>query len=109
MVIVLALLVAFVAPAAARAGPEAICTTDLADTIRNIFLLIQFGGPLVGGVVGTGAMVIKPYLRGEDMKRQAKQLRDGAFLWGVVAAPLAMTMVQFLLNNVVAGGSTCGF
>lgn len=110
-------LVAFVAAAGAQpptptptpagTGPSDICTTNLAETIRNMILLIQFGGPLIGGLVGAGAMVLKPVMRGEDMKRKLKQLRDGAIIWGVVAAPLFVTTIQYVVTGVVVGAPTC--
>lgn len=92
---------------AAGSGPSGICTTPLADTIRNMIRMIQFGGPLIGGVVAVAAMILKPLVRGEDVKRKLKQLRDGAFLWGVIAAPLSITTIQFVVNGVVVGGPTC--
>lgn len=92
---------------AAGTGPSDICTTDLAETIRNMILMIQFGGPLLGGLVGAGAMLLKPVMRGEDMKRKMKQLRDGAIIWGVVAAPLFVTTIQYVVTGVVVGAPTC--
>lgn len=113
-------LVAFVAAAgaqpptptptsAAASGPVKVCTTALADTVRNIILMIQLGGPLIGGTVGIAAMVLKPLVRGEDLKRKLKQLRDGGIFWGVIIAPLSITSLQFLVNSIVVGGSTCSF
>jgi hypothetical protein len=43
--------VLFVGTAAAQSSGEACCNTDMDQTIRNIFTLIQFGGPLLGGVL----------------------------------------------------------
>lgn len=111
-------LLAFVAPAvaqpptptptpAAGSGPADVCTTDLAETIRNMILMIQFGGPLLGGFVGAAAMVLKPLMRGEDMKRKMKQLRDGAIIWAVIAAPLFVTTIQYVVTGVVVGAPTC--
>ena len=45
----------FVGTAAAQSPGEAFCNTDMDQTIRNIFTLIQFGGPLLGGLVALGA------------------------------------------------------
>ena len=35
--------------------------------------------------------------------------RNQALLWGVIVAPLGTQIVAFILNNVVAEGSSCGF
>jgi hypothetical protein len=81
----------------------------MADTIRNMFNLIQFGGPLLGGVLALGAAVATPYVRRVDTKQELKSIRNQAVIWGVIVAPLATVIVGFLLNNVVVGGASCGF
>lgn len=106
----LLLLVAICArPAAAQSVGESFCQTALAQTIFNLFQLIQFGGPLVGGVIALGATVALPTIRRSDFKREIKELRNQGIVWGVIVAPLGTTIVQFLLNNVVAGGASCTF
>jgi hypothetical protein len=95
-------------PAAAQVGP-AFCESDMAATLRNVFTLIQFGGPLVGGVIALGAMVATPMVRRADMKRELKEIRNQAIIWGIIVASLGATIVAFILNNVVAGGMSCGF
>jgi type IV secretory pathway VirB2 component (pilin) len=102
-------LVLFVGPAAAQSAGSAFCGTDMAQTIQNIFTLIQFGGPLVGGVLALGATVALPFVRRSDWKKEMKSIRNQGLLWGVIVAPLGTQIVAFLLNNVVAGGSSCGF
>lgn len=98
-----------VQPAVAQTGPAAFCGTALADTLKNIFTLIQFGGPLIGGVIALGATVSLPIVRRSDFKLELKEARNQAIIWGVIVAPLGTTIVAFLLNNIVAGGSSCGF
>ena len=106
----LVILVASIAdPVAAQASGTAFCGTDMAMTIKNVFTLIQFGGPLLGGTIALGAVVATPYVRRADSKRDIKEIRNQAVVWGVIVAPLATTIVQFLLNDVVAGGASCGF
>jgi hypothetical protein len=95
-------------PAAAQVG-TAFCESDMATTIKNLFTLIQFGGPLVGGVIALGAIVATPTVRRADMKREIKEIRNQAIIWGIIVAPLGTAIVAFILNNVVAGGSSCGF
>lgn len=95
-------------PAAAQVGP-AFCESDMATTIKNLFTLIQFGGPLVGGVIALGAIVATPTVRRADLKREIKEIRNQAIIWGIIVAPLGTAIVAFILNNVVAGGSSCGF
>jgi hypothetical protein len=100
----------FVGTAAAQSSPgSAFCSTDMAQTIKNIFTLIQFGGPLLGGVLALGATVGLPFVRRSDWKKELKEIRNQGLLWGVIVAPLGTQIVAFLLNNVVAGGSSCGF
>ena len=96
-------------PVAAQSSGPAFCGTDMATTIRNVFTLIQFGGPLVGGTIALGAIVATPYVRRADAKREIKEVRNQAIIWGLIVAPLATTIVGFLLNEVVAGGASCGF
>jgi hypothetical protein len=96
-------------PVAAQSSGTAFCATDMATTIRNVFTLIQFGGPLVGGTIALGAIVATPYVRRADAKREIKEVRNQAIIWGLIVAPLATTIVGFLLNEVVAGGASCGF
>ncbi|WP_436932439.1 hypothetical protein [Halosimplex halobium] len=83
------------------------CETNLADTIRNLFTLIQFGGPLVGGLVALGATIAIPLFRRADTKKELKSMRIQAVVWGVLVAPLGTTILQFLLTSVVAGGASC--
>lgn len=96
-------------PALAQDSTAAFCDTAMADTIRNIFTIIMLGGPLVGGVIALGATVVLPAVRRSDMKLELKEMRNQGLLWGVIVAPLGTAMVGFLLNNVVVGGSGCGF
>ncbi|WP_436927659.1 hypothetical protein [Halosimplex amylolyticum] len=98
-----------VEPASAQSVGESFCDTDMATTIKNLFTLIQFGGPLVGGVVALGATVALPLFRRADTKKELKSMRAQAVIWGVIAAPLGTTILQFLLTSVVAGGSSCSF
>ncbi|WP_276275120.1 hypothetical protein [Haladaptatus sp. QDMS2] len=81
----------------------------MAQTVKNVFMLIQFGGPLIGGVIALGATVAIPIVRRVDTKRELKEARTQAVIWGIVVAPLGTAIVQFLLNNVVAGGASCAF
>jgi hypothetical protein len=99
----------FVAPAAAQSTGQAFCNTDMAQTIQNIFTLIQFGGPLLGGVLALGATVTLPFVRRSDWKKEMKEIRNQGLLWGVIVAPLGTQIIAFILNNVVAGGNSCGF
>ena len=75
----------------------------------NAFVVIQFGGPLIGGVIALGATVGLSATRRADMKRELKELRNQGVVWGVVVAPLGTEIIQFILNNVVAGGASCAF
>ena len=109
LALIFAGLVLFVGTAAAQSPGEAFCNTDMAQTIQNIFTLIQFGGPLLGGVLALGATVTLPFVRRSDWKKEMKGIRNQGLLWGVIVAPLGTQIVAFLLNNVVAGGSSCGF
>ena len=109
-VLVLGLLAGLVVePALAQSTGAAFCDSEMADTVRNLFSVIQFGGPLVGGVLGLGATVAVPMIRRADLKKELKEMRNQAVVWGIIVAPLGTAIVGFLLNNVVAGGSSCGF
>lgn len=105
----LTLSVVAVQPALAQSSGTAFCGTDLAQTIKNIFTLIQFGGPLIGGVIALGTTVALPTVRRSDLKKELKEARNQAVVWGVIVAPLGTAIVGFLLNNVVAGGASCAF
>jgi len=108
-VAVIGLALLCVEPAAAQSIGEEFCQTDMAMTIKNIFTLIQFGGPLVGGTLALGAAVATPMVRQADTKMELKQIRTQGLVWGVIVAPLATTIVQFLLSSVVSGGTSCSF
>ena len=107
--LVFAGLVLFVGTAATQSPGEAFCDTDMAQTIQNIFTLIQFGGPLLGGVLALGATVALLFVRRSDWKEEMEGIRNQGLLWGIIVAPLGTQFVAFILNNVVAGGSGCGF
>lgn len=96
-------------PVSAQTIGESFCQTALAQTLMNIFQLIQFGGPLIGGVIFLGSVVALPTIRRSDLKREIKELRNQALVWGVLVAPLGTAIIQFILNNVVAGGASCSF
>ena len=96
-------------PVLAQSTGTAFCQTDMAQTVKNLFTLIQFGGPLVGGVIALGATVGTPAIRRADLKKEMKEMRNQALVWGVIVAPLGTAILQFLLNNVVSGGASCGF
>jgi hypothetical protein len=85
------------------------CQTDMATTVQNLFTLIQFGGPLIGGLVALGTTVAIPVIRRADTKKELKSMRVQAVVWGVIVAPLGTTILQFLLTSVVAGGASCSF
>ncbi len=108
-VLTVALALFAVEPASAQSVGESFCETDMATTIKNLFTLIQFGGPLVGGVVALGATVALPLFRRADTKKELKSIRAQGVVWGVIVAPLGTTILQFLLTSVVAGGSSCSF
>jgi hypothetical protein len=108
-VVTTALLTLFVTPVAAQSTGSAFCDTQLAETIRNVFNVIQFGGPLIGGVLALGATVSMPMIRRADLKKELKEIRNQGVVWGIIVAPLATVIIQFILNNVVAGGSSCAF
>ena len=96
-------------PALAQSTGDAFCASELAETVRNIFTVIQFGGPLIGGVIALGATVAIPTVRRVDLKKELKEVRNQGVIWGVLVAPLGTVILQFILNNVVAGGTSCGF
>ena len=100
-------------PVAAQSGGSgpgtAFCQTEMAGTIQNLFTIIQFGGPLVGGVLALGATVAMPVVRRSDRKKDLRSVQMQGLLWGVIVAPLGTEIVQFILNNVVVGGTSCGF
>ncbi len=99
----------FSMPVLAQGSGSAFCTTDMADTIRNLFSVIQFGGPLVGGLLALGAAVATPMVRRSDLKQELKEVRNQGIVWGVIVAPLGTVIIQFLLTSVVAGGASCAF
>ena len=110
ILLVLLPLLLFVGTAAAQSDPgSAFCNSNMAGTIQNIFTIIQFGGPLIGGVLALGATVAIPFTRRSDWKKEMKSVRNQGLLWGVIVAPLGTEIVQFILNNVVVGGTSCGF
>ncbi|MFB6201325.1 MAG: hypothetical protein ABEI98_04870 [Halorhabdus sp.] len=96
-------------PVAAQSIGQSFCQTALAQTLLNVFQLIQFGGPLIGGVIALGATVVLPTIRRSDLKREIKELRNQGVIWGIIVAPLGTTIIQFILSNVVAGGASCSF
>ncbi|MDG5778322.1 hypothetical protein VB773_19675 [Haloarculaceae archaeon H-GB2-1] len=96
-------------PVLAQSVGSDFCSTDMAQTIQNIFDVIQFGGPLLGGTLALGATVAIPALRRADVKRELKTVRNQGVIWGVIVAPMATTLVTFILNTIVAGGSSCSF
>ena len=102
-------LILLTGPVAAQSPGEAFCNTDMVQTVQNIFTFIQFGGPLLGGVLALGATVMLPFVRRADWKKEMKETRNQGLLWGVIVAPLGTQILAFILNNVVAGGGACGF
>lgn len=96
-------------PALAQTTGSSFCDTQMAQTIKNLFTVIQFGGPLIGGVIALGSTVAMPVIRRVDVKKELKETRNQAVVWGVIVAPLGTAIIQFLLNNVVAGGASCSF
>jgi hypothetical protein len=96
-------------PALAQSPGAAFCQTAVAQTIKNLFSVLQFGGPLVGGVIALGATVALSSVRRSDLKREIKEIRNQGIIWGVIVAPLGTVIIQFILNNVVAGGGSCAF
>ena len=98
-----------VQPVIAQGSGAAFCDTNMALTIKNLFTIIQFGGPLIGGLIALGAIVAMPTIRRADLKKEVKEIRNQGIVWGVIVAPLGTGIIQFLLNDVVAGGVSCGF
>lgn len=96
-----------VTPAAGQSSGIAFCDTAMADTMRNIFNLIQYGGFLIGAVVALGATIGLSIMKSPDKKRELKQLRNQGLVYGVLISPMAATIIRFMLNNVVAGGASC--
>ncbi|MFB6362093.1 MAG: hypothetical protein ABEH59_12340 [Halobacteriales archaeon] len=110
LIATVALAVIAVEPALAQStGGLGFCETQMAETVKNVFTLIQFGGPLIGGVIALGATVVLPSIPRTDRKKRLKEARNQAVVWGVLVAPLGTAIIGFLLNNVVAGGASCGF
>ena len=108
-IIVAAAFVVMVDPVMAQAAGSTFCQTALARTVKNIFTVIQFGGPLIGGVVALGSTVALSAVRRADLKRELKEMRNQGIVWGVIVAPLGTVTIQFILNNIVAGGGSCAF
>lgn len=104
-----ALAVVASSPVAAQSTGEAFCNTQLAETIQNLFTLIQFGGPLIGGTVALGSTVGLTIVDRTEHIQQLKEARTRALIYGVLIAPIAGSIIAFLLNSVVAGGASCGF
>ena len=102
-------LAVFTTPALAQSSGAAFCASDMADTVRNAFSVIQFGGPLIGGLLALGATVVMPVVRRSDTKKELKEIRTQGVVYGLIVAPLATVIIQFILNNVVAGGTSCAF
>lgn len=98
-----------VRPVAAQSAGTAFCNTALVQTLGNLLTVIQMGGPLLGGIVALGATVSIPMVRRTDVKREIKTARNQGLVWGVIVAPLATTIIKFLLQHVVVGAPSCGF
>lgn len=96
-------------PVAAQSPGAEFCNTQMAETIQNMFTVIQFGGPLIGGLIALGATLAIPMTRRADRKKELKALSYQALIYGVLVAPLGTAIISFLLNNVVVGGASCGF
>lgn len=96
-------------PAVAQSIGSEFCETNMAETIKNIFTIIQFGGPLLGGTLALGATVAVPYIRRADLKKELKETRNQGIIWGVIVAPLATAIIQFILDTIVVGGTSCTF
>lgn len=96
-------------PVLAASSTKAFCGSAMAETVRNIFSVFQLGGPLIGGVLAVGSTIAEPMLRNRDQRRELKEVRQQALVYGVIIAPLGTTIIQFILNNVVAEGTSWGF
>jgi hypothetical protein len=48
----------------------------MAQTIQNVFTIIQFGGPMLGGVLALGATVGLTFVRRSDWKKELKEIRN---------------------------------
>ncbi|MFC6795373.1 hypothetical protein ACFQFH_14970 [Halobaculum halobium] len=71
-----------IAPVQAQTTGTAFCETDMVATIKNVFTLIQFGGPLIGGVIALGATVALPAVSRADRKKELTEMRNQAVVWG---------------------------
>lgn len=96
-------------PVLAQSAGQSFCETNMAQTILNMIGVVRLAGPLLGGLIAIGAVAVAPVVRSADMKRELKDMRNRGVIWGVIIAPLGTTMLQFLLTDVVAGASACGF
>lgn len=105
----IALLVLATTPALAQDAAQQFCETPMATTVINAINVVQFAGPLLGGFLAIGSVVVLPVVRRADMKREIKSIRNQALIWGVVVAPLGTAILKFILNGIVAGASSCGF
>lgn len=103
------LLVVGATPALAQSAGTEFCETSMAQTILNAIGVVRLAGPLLGGFLAIGSVAVLPMVRRADMKRELKSIRNQAVLWGVIVAPLGTTILQFILNDIVAGASACGF
>lgn len=103
------LLIVAVDPVGAQSTGESFCETNLAATVKNLFQVVQYGGPLLGGLLALGATVALPAVRRSDAKRELKEVRNQGVLWGIIVAPLGTGIVRFLLDAVVVGGTSCAF
>ena len=95
-------------PVMAQSAGADFCSSQMADTIRNIFNLIQWGGPLLGGVIALGSMVLMP-VSSVERKVRLREMRNQAIIYGVIAASLGTLILKFILNSIVVGGVSCGF
>lgn len=96
-------------PVLAADPVTAFCESAMMETIRNVFTLIQFLGPLLGGILALGATVAMPAAQRPEQDMELKRIRNQAVVYGVLVAPLATTLLEFLLEHVVAGGASCAF
>ena len=96
-------------PALAQSAGQGFCETNMAQTILNMIRVVRLAGPLLGGLIAIGAVAVAPAIRSAEMKRELKDMRNRGVIWGVIVAPLGTTALQFLLTDIVAGASACGF